>query len=113
MNDGTPIRHVAAAPQQTALRIDLALIAEMIEPGSRVLDIGCGNGELLKFLEDNKRVDGRGIELSQSGVNFCVAKGLSVVQGDADRDLSYYPDGASITPSSARRSRPPSIPSAC
>jgi methionine biosynthesis protein MetW len=76
------------------LRQDLRLIAEMIEPGSRVLDIGCGDGALLAYLARQKSVDGRGIELSQSGVNACVGHGLSVIQGDADRDLEAYPDGA-------------------
>ncbi|HEY2539726.1 MAG TPA: methionine biosynthesis protein MetW [Stellaceae bacterium] len=75
------------------LRRDLRLIAEMIEPGSRVLDIGCGDGALLAYLTRGKRVDGRGIELSQSGVNACVGHGLSVIQGDADRDLDAYPAG--------------------
>ncbi|MBJ7533991.1 methionine biosynthesis protein MetW [Rhodomicrobium vannielii ATCC 17100] len=73
-------------------RIDLLLIAGMVEDGARVLDVGCGTGQLLKLLEEKKNVDGRGIELSQSGVNFCVAKGLSVIQGDADHDLVNYPD---------------------
>jgi methionine biosynthesis protein MetW len=76
------------------LRQDLRLIAEMIEPRSRVLDIGCGDGALLAYLARQKSVDGRGIELSQSGVNACVGHGLSVIQGDADRDLAAYPTGA-------------------
>lgn len=76
------------------LRQDLRLIAEMVEPGSRVLDIGCGDGALLAYLARQKSVDGRGIELSQSGVNACVGHGLSVIQGDADRDLEAYPAGA-------------------
>src|SRR5207244_3715362 len=76
------------------LRRDLRLIAEMIEPGARVLDIGCGDGALLAFLAREKGVDARGIELSQSGVNACVRHGLSVIQGDADRDLDAYPTGA-------------------
>ncbi|MGH7046188.1 MAG: methionine biosynthesis protein MetW [Stellaceae bacterium] len=76
------------------LRQDLQLIAEMIEPGARVLDIGCGDGALLAYLVRHKRVDGRGIELSQSGVNACVGHGLSVIQGDADRDLDAYPAAA-------------------
>jgi methionine biosynthesis protein MetW len=76
------------------LRHDLVMIADMITPGSRVLDIGCANGELLNFLVKSKSVDGRGIELSQQGVNECVSKGLFVIQGDADNDLDEYPDGS-------------------
>jgi len=76
------------------LRRDLRLIAEMIDPGARVLDIGCGDGALLAYLARHKNVDGRGMELSQSGVNSCVGHGLSVIQGDADRDLEAYPTGA-------------------
>jgi methionine biosynthesis protein MetW len=83
-----------AAAAAGELRQDLRLIAEMIEPGARVLDIGCGDGALLAFLARHKQVDGRGIELSQSGVNACVGHGLSVIQGDADRDLDAYPQGA-------------------
>lgn len=75
-------------------RRDLEIIAGMIADGSRALDIGCGDGALLDYLVHRKDVDGRGIELSQAGVNSCVAHGLSVIQGDADTDLAYYPDGA-------------------
>jgi len=78
----------------TGSRVDHLLIAEMVQPGARALDIGCDTGDLLKLLETVSDVDGRGVELSQSGVNFCVAKGLSVVQGDADTDLENYPDQA-------------------
>jgi methionine biosynthesis protein MetW len=75
-------------------RVDLLNLASMVEPGSRVLDVGCGDGSLLRLLAEKRGVDARGIELSQSGVNECVAKGLSVIQGDADTDLVYYPDGS-------------------
>jgi methionine biosynthesis protein MetW len=84
----------AAIAAPAAIRRDLALIAEMIEPQSRVLDIGCGDGMLLAHLAEAKSVDGRGVELSQAGVNACVRSGLSVIQGDADHDLEAYPDGA-------------------
>ena len=96
----TAIAFDAAAPERGAdvaaadLRRDLRLIAEMIDPGARVLDIGCGDGALLAYLVRHKNVDGRGIELSQSGVNACVGHGLSVIQGDADSDLEAYPAGA-------------------
>lgn len=87
-----------ALPQRSGVRHlerrDLQIIAEMIGSGSRVLDIGCGDGALLDYLVHQKDVDGRGIELSQAGVNSCVAHGLSVIQGDADTDLAYYPDDA-------------------
>jgi methionine biosynthesis protein MetW len=74
-------------------RVDLVVVTNMIDPGAKVLDVGCGDGELLKLLESSG-VDGRGIELSREGVNECVAKGLAVVQGDADTDLVDYPDDA-------------------
>lgn len=74
-----------------SLRPELAAIADMIAPGARVLDIGCGDGALLEHLARTKQIDGRGIELSQQNVNACVARGLSVMQGDADTDLADYP----------------------
>ncbi|MYZ49184.1 methionine biosynthesis protein MetW [Rhizobiales bacterium L72] len=73
-------------------RVDLDVVAGFVAPGARVLDVGCGDGELLLRLETEKGVDGRGIELSQKGVNEAVGRGLSVVQGDADHDLATYPD---------------------
>ena len=73
-------------------RLDHLLIADMVERGARVLDVGCGDGALLQLLAEQRDVDGRGVELSQRGVNECVAKGLSVIQGDADADLIDYPD---------------------
>jgi methionine biosynthesis protein MetW len=76
------------------IRVDLQLIADMVDLKTRVLDVGCGDGALLDYLGHFKQVDGRGIELSQAGVNACVTHGLSVVQGDADTDLAHYPDDA-------------------
>ena len=82
-----------AQPDTGHYRGDHLLVAEMVERGSKVLDVGCGDGDLLLLLE-SRGIDGRGIELSREGVNRCVAKGLAVVQGDADTDLINYPDDA-------------------
>ncbi|MQT13577.1 methionine biosynthesis protein MetW [Segnochrobactrum spirostomi] len=81
-----------ANPHLPEPRLDLRLIADLVDRGSRVLDVGCGDGALLAFLNGARGVDGRGIEISQAGVNECVARGLSVIQGDADTDLAEYPD---------------------
>jgi methionine biosynthesis protein MetW len=75
-------------------RSDHEVIAQMVRPNSKVLDIGCGDGALLNLLARERGVKGRGMELSQAGVNACVSRGLSVVQGDADRDLRDYPSAA-------------------
>ena len=83
-----------AARTSAGARVDLLLVAEMVAPGAKVLDVGCGDGELLRLLGENRGVDGRGIELSREGVNEGVAKGLAVIQGDADTDLADYPDDA-------------------
>ena len=83
-----------ASRQREKLRGDLEVVANMVEPGSRLLDVGCGDGALLDYLIHEKGVDGRGVELSMEGVNACVSQGLSVIQGDADTDLDDYPDGA-------------------
>ena len=74
------------------LRKDLDLIANLVEDNSKVIDIGCGNGELLNFLSKNKNSKIQGLEINQKKVNKCVSKGLSVIQGDADKDLGLYPE---------------------
>ena len=73
------------------LRSDLSVIASHVAPSSRVLDIGCGDGALMSALRE-KGCDVRGIEIDGASVERCVSQGLSVVQGDADRDLRDYPD---------------------
>ena len=74
------------------MRNDLLKIASLIEPKTKVFDIGCGTGALLEQLAREKNIDARGIELESSRVSECMAKGLSVIQGDADTDLKNYPD---------------------
>ena len=76
----------------TALRPDLALIAGHVATGSRVLDIGCGDGTLLAALRDQRGCDARGMEIDPHNVAECVGRGLSVIQGDADTDLAFYPE---------------------
>lgn len=77
-----------------SLRADLAKIAQLVPDGVRVLDIGCGEGELMDVLRRERHVDARGLEIDPELVERCVSRGLSVVQGDADRDLADYPDAA-------------------
>jgi len=78
----------------TGLRPDLAVIAANVAPGSRVLDVGCGDGALMAALRDLRGVDARGLEIDRANVSVAVARGLSVMQGDADADLADYPDNA-------------------
>lgn len=74
------------------IREDFREILRLVRPSSRVLDVGCGEGALLDLLTREKQVDGRGLEISAGGVAACMARGLSVVQGDADQDLDHFPD---------------------
>jgi methionine biosynthesis protein MetW len=78
----------------TNLRSDLAIIAREVRAHARILDVGCGDGLLMAALRDTKDADARGMELDASDVATAVARGLSVVQGDADTDLADYPDGS-------------------
>jgi methionine biosynthesis protein MetW len=78
----------------TARREDFAEILRLVRPGARVLDVGCGEGELLELLTQEKGVDGQGLEISPQGVAACLARGLAVVQGDGDRDLDHFPTAA-------------------
>ncbi len=89
MRSEDPIRHVAKN-----MRVDLRLIAEMIAPGTRVLDIGCGECVLIDELSRRKGCDARGLEIDMAEVTRAVAHGLPVMHGDADTDLAHYPDGA-------------------
>jgi methionine biosynthesis protein MetW len=79
-----------SGPRAT-VREDFREILRLVRPGARVLDVGCGEGALLELLVEQNRVDGRGLEISPEGVSACLARGLAVVQGDADRDLDYFP----------------------
>ena len=78
----------------TALRPDLAIIAANVAARSRVLDVGCGDGTLMTALAHDRDCSVHGMEIDAENVALCVAKGLSVIQGDADRDLAFYPDGS-------------------
>ncbi|HKX77783.1 MAG TPA: methionine biosynthesis protein MetW [Novosphingobium sp.] len=78
----------------SALRPDLAVIAGHVAPGSRVLDVGCGDGALLAALRDERGCNPHGMEIAPDNVAECVARGLAVIQGDADKDLVFYPDGS-------------------
>lgn len=78
--------------ERNGLRPDLLAIAGFIQPGERVLDLGCGDGALLRHLMDTRQITGRGVELSEPGVLACVRKGVSVRQGDLHEGLGDYPD---------------------
>jgi len=78
----------------TALRPDLAIIAANVRASSRVLDVGCGDGALMAALRDDRQCDARGLEIDPVNVATAVSRGLSVIQGDADRDLADYPDAS-------------------
>jgi methionine biosynthesis protein MetW len=88
-----PAREAAFVPDLLG-RADFAIISEIVEPGSRVLDLGCGEGELLAWLARNKNVDARGVELSGAKVQKAIARGVSVFQCDIDQALADYPDQA-------------------
>src|SRR5215471_16549880 len=75
-------------------RSDYAIIGEIIESGAKVLDLGCGEGELLEWLAGNKGVEARGVEISGTKVQRAIARGVSAYQGDIDEGLADYPDGA-------------------
>ncbi len=93
MNTQAPTQRWQTVPPDT-IRADLQLVADLVKQGSRVLDVGCGDGALLDHLTQYKGVDGRGIEINSARVNACVGQGLSVIQGDAETDLKDYPSGA-------------------
>ncbi len=73
---------------------DFDIIAKLIPSKSSVRDVGCGDGSLLHFLENKKQIHGRGLEIDQDKIRECLSKGISVIQGDADKDLSDYPDNS-------------------
>jgi methionine biosynthesis protein MetW len=83
---------IGSAIKKENIRFDLEIIASWIKEKSRVLDIGCGEGDLLQHLKATKQIEGRGLEILQSDVSKALSKGISVMQGDAENDLAYYPD---------------------
>ena len=76
------------------MKQEFKIISDFIEKKTRVLDVGCGDGTLMQFLQDNKEINIRGIEISKDNSQKCVSKGLTVIEGDAEKDLSQFPDGS-------------------
>ena len=74
------------------MKKEFQIISELIENNTRVLDVGCGDGTLMKFLKDEKNVDTRGLEISKNNVQSCISKGLSIIEGNAEKDLHQFPD---------------------
>lgn len=85
---------MATSETNVQLRPDLLAVAGLVQTGEKVLDLGCGDGVLLRFLRDSKQVLGRGVELTEAGVFACVSKGLSVRQGNLQEGLVDYPNGS-------------------
>ena len=83
-----------ASPQPEHIRFDLQVIASLIEPGSRVLDLGCGSGDLLAWLATARNVRGAGIEQDKDKAARCIARGLSVLHGDLNTEVEDYPDAS-------------------
>ena len=76
------------------MKLEFKIIANLIEKNTRVLDVGCGDGTLMEFLKDNNKIDIRGIEISKNNVQKCIGKGLTVIEGDAEKDLIQFPDAS-------------------
>ena len=74
------------------MKKEFQIISELIENNCRVLDVGCGDGTLMKFLKDRKKVDTRGLEISKNNVQSCISKGLSIIEGNAEKDLHQFPN---------------------
>ena len=74
------------------MKKEFQIISQLIEENKRVLDVGCGDGTLMKYLKENKNVDSRGLEISKEKVQMCIAEGLSVIEGNAEDDLKQFPD---------------------
>ncbi len=76
------------------MKKEFQIISELIENNTRVLDVGCGDGTLMKYLKDKKNVDTRGIEISKNNVQKCISKGLSIIEGNAEKDLRQFPNSS-------------------
>ena len=76
------------------MKQEFKIIADLVDKNTRVLDVGCGDGTLMEFLKKNKEIDIRGIEISKNNVQKCVEKGLTVIEGDAEKDLSQFPNSS-------------------
>ena len=74
------------------MKKEFKIIADLIENNTRVLDVGCGDGTLMKYLKDEKNIDTRGLEILKNNVQNCISKGLSVIEGDAEKDLHQFPN---------------------
>jgi len=76
------------------MKQEFQIIANLVEKNTKILDVGCGDGTLMEFLKNNKEINIRGIELSKNKVQKCIGKGLTVIEGDAEKDLGQFPDGS-------------------